>query len=158
MDKVSQQTQPDTIPNSSSCRVIRISVQSCPDQTSPITALYRKSASVTTCTNQDAIASANSSSVSTLHPPGFWNSLCDPHWNKSDSGKVDAGFLEAQSYERFHLRRNALAHPLSAPRIPQETRERIQEDVNIRKGSLTRKISQYFKAKVNADSYEVDLI
>jgi hypothetical protein len=55
-----------------------------------------------------------------------------------------------------HYRRNALADPFMMA-MKQETRERIQKEVAVRKTSVIRRVSQYFKAIVS-DDYEVDLI
>ena len=41
--------------------------------------------------------------------------------------------------------------------LPQKTRERLEKDIAERKTSLTRKVSQYFKALYVKD-YEVDLV
>lgn len=71
-----------------------------------------------------------------------------------DSSQVNP-LSSARRCTRVKERRNALADPEKMT-MPQETRERLEEDVATRKTSLTRKMSQYFKSVYSSD-YEVDL-
>jgi hypothetical protein len=136
---------------------LRISVQSCPgevhespdaervepDYHSPL----RKSHSVTTPSSKPATNRFS-------HPPP--TASRDSHYDLTFH-LLDPGFKEALATPRYTLRRDALAHPLAAPRMPQETRERIQEEANVRKARLSRKVSQFFKMKISTGSVEVDL-
>ena len=94
-----------------------------------------------------------------LATAGFiWLPICSSGRSRTDSMTPDDPYCQALQCSRHHMRRDALAHPLFIHRMPQETRERIQEDVRVRKSSFTRKVSQYFKGVVNMEDYEVDLI
>ncbi len=68
----------------------------------------------------------------------------------------DPGFAQARLCKRYGERRNALADPWSMT-MPQDTRERIQEEVALRKKSFTRKVSQCLLG-IFTDNYEVDLV
>lgn len=74
----------------------------------------------------------------------------------NDFTPVDARIPEVLQCSRLYIRRNALADPEQMV-MPQELRERIEIEVNERKTSVSRKISQYFKAMYSSDA-EVDLI
>ena len=87
-----------------------------------------------------------------LSTSGFvWVPLCRPSEHQSVCIPN-----EVQSCPRFMMRRNALCDPMQMT-LPQDTRERIQKEVEDRKTSFTRKVSQYFKAIYSTD-YEVDLV
>ena len=90
-----------------------------------------------------------------LSTSGFvWVPLCRPSVTSRNSsvGIPD----EVLACSRLYMRRNALADPMQMA-LPQDTRERIQKEVEDRKSSFTRKVSQYFRA-MYTDDYEVDLI
>lgn len=57
---------------------------------------------------------------------------------------------------RLYVRRNALCDPEKMP-MPQPTRERIQRDVETRRKSLSRKLSNYLSVHLNLGKEE-DLI
>lgn len=62
---------------------------------------------------------------------------------------------EALRCKRLYIRRNALCDPEKMP-MPQETRERVQRDVEHRKHSWRRKMTVYIRLKLGTDG-EVDL-
>ncbi len=68
----------------------------------------------------------------------------------------DPGYAQARLCKRHYERRNALADPWSMT-MPQDTRERIQEEVASRKKSVTRKVSRCLLG-IFTDDYEVDLV
>ena len=82
--------------------------------------------------------------------------MCQPHRARADSDIADALLSAAAGCPRWHARRNALCDHMKVL-LPQATRESIEKDVAERKTSMSRKVSQYFKA-MYCTSYEIDLI
>ena len=161
-------------------RVKRISVQSYPGHLGSPATPHRKSASIATCVLEEDVNDTNSmiaDKTRTINNDDIVNrqrtfSLkLRNHQNEQrqqqqqNGSRIfsrypsDPALDDAEKCRRYHGRRNALAHPLTTPRIPQETRERIQKDNTIRKASLTRRVSQFFKtSKIHIGAVEVDLI
>lgn len=86
----------------------------------------------------------------------IWLPACQPHQSRSNSEVVDAYLVEAMKCPRWHIRRNALCDHMRLL-LPQKTRERLEKDIQERKTSLTRRVSQYIKS-LYTDDYEVDLV
>jgi Arc/MetJ family transcription regulator len=92
-----------------------------------------------------------------LMTSGFvWMPMCQPHRARTDSDIADTLITAAANCPRWHVRRNALCDHMKIL-LPQATRESVEKEFAERKTSMTRKVSQYFKAMYCTD-YDVDLI
>ena len=76
--------------------------------------------------------------------------------SKTKEEKITAKLNEALKCPRNVNRRDALNDPEKMP-MPQETRERIEKEVAVRKSSITRKVSRVIRNIVEDDT-EVDLV
>ena len=75
--------------------------------------------------------------------------------SQSPSASTARRFAEAQSCKRWPNRRNALADPFQMA-IPQVTREKIERDIIHRKTSVSKRLSQFFRSKIEPQP-ETDL-